>query len=493
MKKLFFGILALAIGAFSFVSCDKDDKIDDSGVKVKDYLTLDEQEQLISNALVAATQAFEYSDFTNGIKDAVQGLLGDSVNWKLSYDLMREDSVINARMAILGGDYDEEYESDIMDNLDSLYFAVYLVVKDTIIDDEPYRVAALDSAYYDANGFISVIETLDGHRLTLAGKLDMDSVRRISVTSLNPDSLLDTMFVNLPTYAAVVVAVDSTALFVLGGEAETDFFASVNKVSKGLYISGKDLALQAYTFMDKTFFGAEIGYNAEKKELSLGLGLSYTELPVAKLDVKGVFPYLDLDGKTNYLEPSSLLNLAIQLSDVSAELSLMGGQVKINAGIKSSVIMALAPLMGATPETMEKALESLNNSFDGSIYFKGFSEPQGKIVFAYDENRRDTIGYQGDNNMMGMIYNLTHSGIYVGIEGRDSNGETVIVSIDDYLDEISLKFLHYFMVEDGKDTDPVKLVFKTAEFTKKAVSLINRLRYPYMEYPYKVYPSFEVE
>jgi hypothetical protein len=134
MKKLFLGILALAIGAFSFVSCDKDDKVDDdSGVKVKDYLTLDEQEQLISNALVAATQAFEFSDFTTGVKNVVKGLVGDKVDWKLSYELMREDSVINARLGILGGDYDGEYD---FSSLDSLYFAAYMTVKDTIIDEE---------------------------------------------------------------------------------------------------------------------------------------------------------------------------------------------------------------------------------------------------------------------------------------------------------------------------------------------------------------------
>ena len=87
---------------------------------------------------------------------------------------------------------------------------------------------------------------------------------------------------------------------------------------------------------------------------------------------------------------------------------------------------------------------------------------------------------------MQFVWSFTHSGLYVAIEGRDSNGETVMVSVDDYLDEVALKFMHYFMVEDGKDTDPVKLVFKSGDFAHKVIRLINkvrRVRYPYMTEP----------
>ncbi len=492
MKKLLFGILALAIGAFSFVSCEKDDKVDDSGVKVKDYLTLDEQEQLISNALVAATQAFEFSDYATGVKNALKGLLGDSVNWRLSYDLMREDSVINARMAILGGDYDEEFE---MDNLDSLYFAAYMSVKDTIIDGEEYRVAALDSADYETAGFISIIETLDGHKLLLGGKIDMDSISRINFTTMNLDSLIDTVFFHLPEVASFVVAVDSTVLFGGGYDFSTDFVANLCKVERmyrsdsitGLYISGKDLHFETLALLDQTMFGAEVGYDDEKSELSFGLGLVYQGLPVATLDFKGVLPLLGDDA--SYLDTRNLLMMALSLSDLGAEVNLMNDQIKISAELKSNFIANVSPIAFTPAEQMPKLVENLNKNFDGSISFKGFSEPQAKILFAYDENRRDTVGYQGeygDNMYMQFIWSFTHSGLYVAIEGRDSNGETVMVSVDDYLDEVALKFMHYFMVEDGKDTDPVKLVFKTGDFAHKVIRLINkvrRVRYPYMTEP----------
>ena len=493
MKKLFLGILALAIGAFSFVSCDKDDKVDDdSGVKVKDYLTLDEQEQLISNALVAATQAFEFSDFTTGVKNVVKGLVGDSVDWNLSYELMREDSVINARMDILGGEYDGEYD---FSSLDSLYFAAYMSVKDTIIDEEMYRVAVLDSADYEAEGFVSIIETLDGHRLILGGKLDMDSISRINFNTLNLDSLIDTVFFHLPEMASFVVGVDSTVLFGGGYDYTTDFVANLCKVERmygpdsvaGLYISGKDLQFKTMALLDATMFGTEVGYDDENNELSFGLGLAYEGMTVATLDFKGVLPLLGEDA--NYLDTRNLIMLALSLSDLSAEANLMNGQINISAELKSNFVTNVSPIAFTSAEQMPKLVETLNKNFSGSISFKGFSEPQAKIMFAYDENRRDTVGYQGeygDNVYMQFVWSFTHSGLYVAIEGRDSNGETVMVSVDDYLDEVALKFMHYFMVEDGKDTDPVKLVFKSGDFAHKVIRLINkvrRVRYPYMTEP----------
>ena len=69
MKKLFFSVMALTIGAFAFVSCDKDDNKEENRKEEENvkYLTLAEQQDIIGNL---SQQLADKIDFTQ-IQEAI--------------------------------------------------------------------------------------------------------------------------------------------------------------------------------------------------------------------------------------------------------------------------------------------------------------------------------------------------------------------------------------------------------------------------------------
>ena len=73
MKRLFFSVFALTLGAFTFISCDDDDKINNDDKDGGKFMTVQEQQTAISNALNGLADAVEFTEFSN-VLEVVSGI-----------------------------------------------------------------------------------------------------------------------------------------------------------------------------------------------------------------------------------------------------------------------------------------------------------------------------------------------------------------------------------------------------------------------------------
>ena len=411
MKKLFLYLTVLAVSTFSFISCEKDK---DDSTKVKDYLTLDEQQQLISNGIVRTLGAFDFSDYKSSVKDLIADILKDSIDWKASFKVAQNDSVYKAGIEKA---MDKIVNHDF--NFDSIYFDAFMSVRDTMIDDVNYHLALVDSTKDSTDSYNIFIRTCDGHVVSLHAKFALDDERIIKSVDYDTTSFLS------PELIELSVKVDDYVIVELDGTLKTDFLVNINS-TKSL-VSGIDSLLSV------KIKGSNLLLNGDLKFGDAVLSGSQTGMLMAtKVEALGV------------------------------NASLGGDQIKINAEFTQSPIIDLSAVAFATSDQMERCVNKLNEIFDGNIYFKGYSKPQAKIKFMYDESIRDTSDYQNADMMKLMLHKITHSGLYVAVEDLESK----TISFNDYVDEVFLKLLHYFMVEADKPVHFLDFIFKADQFVK---------------------------
>ena len=77
MKRLFLSVFALAFGAFAFISCNDDDKINKGGNDSERYLTVQEQQQAITTALDGVADAISFTDFSHALEFAEEMMGSD--------------------------------------------------------------------------------------------------------------------------------------------------------------------------------------------------------------------------------------------------------------------------------------------------------------------------------------------------------------------------------------------------------------------------------
>ena len=83
MKKLFLSVFALTLGAFAFISCNDDDKINNDDNDGGRYLTVPEQQQAITSALDGVAEAIQFTEFSNAL-GFVQEMMGREINTKVN-------------------------------------------------------------------------------------------------------------------------------------------------------------------------------------------------------------------------------------------------------------------------------------------------------------------------------------------------------------------------------------------------------------------------
>ena len=78
MKKLFISVIALALGAFTFVSCNDDEKIKNDDNDGGRFMTVPEQQQAITTALDGIAEAADFSEFSNAVR-FVEEIVGSDI------------------------------------------------------------------------------------------------------------------------------------------------------------------------------------------------------------------------------------------------------------------------------------------------------------------------------------------------------------------------------------------------------------------------------
>ena len=455
MKKLFLYLTVLAVSTFSFISCEKDK---DDSTKVKDYLTLDEQQQLISNGIVRTLGAFDFSDYKSSVKDLIADILKDSIDWKASFKVAQNDSVYKAGIEKA---MDKIVNHDF--NFDSIYFDAFMSVRDTMIDDVNYHLALVDSTKDSTDSYNIFIRTCDGHVVSLHAKFALDDERIIKSVDYDTTSFLS------PELIELSVKVDDYVIVELDGTLKTDFLVNINSTKSlvsgidsllSVKIKGSNLLLNGDLKFGDAVLSGKVGYT-DAEGVSLANKISRDGVEILSFGANVKMPldegidYAHIDSQTGML-------MANKVEALGVNASLGGDQIKINAEFTQSPIIDLSAVAFATSDQMERCVNKLNEIFDGNIYFKGYSKPQAKIKFMYDESIRDTSDYQNADMMKLMLHKITHSGLYVAVEDLESK----TISFNDYVDEVFLKLLHYFMVEADKPVHFLDFIFKADQFVK---------------------------
>ena len=141
MKRLFLSVFALAFGAFAFISCNDDDKINKGGNDSERYLTVQEQQQAITTALDGVADAISFTDFSHALEFAEE-MMGSDIELMdlvqaLGSPAVLEDSLFQDK---LGKAVILFSQDTVAIDLSPLYMSADLFITDTVLIDTVYAV-----------------------------------------------------------------------------------------------------------------------------------------------------------------------------------------------------------------------------------------------------------------------------------------------------------------------------------------------------------------
>ena len=136
MKKLFLCMLALATGAFAFVSCDKEkDDVNDASKdrqKYENVLSYERQQDILSNALTTVVQVIDFTSLSQTLQSIMAEFGDNTIDINDMFEaIAQQDEILGGRInAIREFLYTEE---DICFDFEGLFFEANLdFVLDTI-------------------------------------------------------------------------------------------------------------------------------------------------------------------------------------------------------------------------------------------------------------------------------------------------------------------------------------------------------------------------
>ena len=481
MKKLFFCLMALTIGAFTFTSCEKDDtgKEDNKKENNEKYLSIQEQQAVFTKTLGAVVEQLDFTGFAQKIQTIVQSV-GYDVNWNAGLDaLAYQDPVLARKIGAMKALLESE---EISFDFGSMYFEADIAFKDTVVADSSryYYVISqfpemdeedlIDYIEYDsvtvpvilninhsADKFKLNINTIDNHviSMSLKGKNDTES----RITYVTPEK---TTKITAPDMLELSLDLDGVTLLSLNGKYSTDFNArlvgseddedeiyndedltiSLPKLSE-VTLTGKNLSADCKLAIDMYSVSADVNYNEKD-------GVKYNAYAsVAGNEVLALNGTLDvaLDERTNWAEPLSILSWATdyeKVRGVNVNAKLGGDQITIVAGLKENPlkypeISAILSIFGGNQpdqETMVAMVDKFNELFTGEIYFKGYDKPQATFKLCYTPKVGTKAMLIDMDNVKSILDN---SGLSIGVTTFDSDGNEMTVTLSDYFEKIDFE------------------------------------------------------
>lgn len=486
MRKLFFGAMALVMGSFIFVSCEDSEKIDDvKGREKGTYVSMTEQQQLFSQAFIDAGNAVEFTGLAQSVGTIVGELGVENADWIGGFEAMMADSVLADRIITvsLGYDWKELFnqiksdsvmwseikdlpnEEDLSGALDSLiddsvwalkimdlkdkiaeidlstlYFGVELeMVKDTA--DTVINVV-LKKADYNADRFKVDIKTLSGRTISASFKIatDKDNTARIGISS--DEEKFD---FSLPTLIDFSLKVDGQNVLGYYGDLDSDFAAdaTLTESSEGgdslisLLIDGTKLGMHGKLAVGDCSFSGNFDYDATSTVLGMGGKIMSGRKEIMSVNVGvNVSLYPDMD----YANTIMLGIWAMSyINDFDVSASLNEDQIIMKAKYKGNPLPTLMGVSGADDTEMPAIIDSLNKYLDFGIYFKGYEEPQAKVVFAYEKPDKKA-DMSGETDMVNKIIGgIVNSGMYIAVNTYDDKGADITVPAAKYFAGINVE------------------------------------------------------
>ena len=454
MKRLFLSVFALTLGAFTFISCNDDDKIKNDDNDGGKFMTVPQQQQAISGALNGIAESADFSELSEAVC-FIESVMGYNIQLENLAEALGSPAAVK----------DSLFQ-------DKLTKAVVMFMKDTIaIDVSPLCMSA-DLFIFDSLSVDTVRYTGEGGSTgtrvdsTLRTFYIIDTIRhdvdylQVNVFVADHKASLKLNVragesiiayknskgqktVYLPKSAEVSIALDDKVLAAFNGQYSSDMSLHVEDVEGGddivdldgnqFSVSGK-LKIVSYELEGGLKFDLRKGIEAN-------LAAKYSDNSVLSVNAKvdAVLEGLDIQDTVAIL---AWAQNPEKLKSISLNASLAGGKVEIKGAIDSpfkneELATTLRSLMvpGATisEEKAKQTVEQLNGIINAGIYFEGFKQPQAKFKFVYREAREGKMG----KNVMDQIGDLfDRTGAYPVLIARDEDGAEIEVSFEEYFGNI---------------------------------------------------------
>lgn len=393
MKKLFFSVMALTIGAFAFVSCDKDDKKEENRKEEENvkYLTLAEQQDIIGNL---SQQLADKIDFTQ-IQEAIAMLapLKD-----LPFDEIAEaaekDRVMN--QIINRFEEMEDIDGNIVVDFSKLTYRFKLNFVPTG-DGDVVPQFELITPNHDC---FQIDMDYEGHALSvwLKGEGNMTTVKYFDAEESHSISVPKNIFLGLDC--------DGSNLFGAALEIDTDLKITYHEAASSL---GED--------EDNSFYSIDCG----RLNLAITLNAAQYALDAAvqympESGIKVTAGLSDIVSKSEILKVDAGLDgtlkkeMNIEESDLMAwmmnsktcrklwaDVSLLAGEMTLKMtldnpidGIPAQDRMEYMRYLESGEKMPKEVSQRLRDQFmtyfDNGIYFKGYEKAQSKVVFKANQS-----------------------------------------------------------------------------------------------------------
>ena len=477
MKRLFFSVFALTLGAFAFISCDDEGKIDNQD-ETKDggkYMTVPEQQQAITNALDGVAEAIEFTEFSNAL-GFVQEMMGMEINTRdflqiLASPAIQEDTVFQQKLsqAIILFSKDT-----IAVDLSPLYMSADLFIKDTLrvdtityqgeggsagsyVDSTFQKLYILDNIRHDVD-FFQLNVFIESHKLTFKAKVRAGE----SIITYKNEKTNKTIY--LPKSAEVSIALDDQVLAAVNGEYTSDMSLYVEDVEDGddiVEFEGTKFSVSGNIKVVSYDLAGALKFDMSKGvEANMTVKYADKELLSADANLDAVFEGLDIEDSTAVLIWAQNPE---KLKSFSLNASLAGGKVSMKGTIENpfkdeelatTLRSLMVPGVTISKEKGEQAVERLNGVVSAGLYFEGFKEPQAKFKFIYRERPTGSKGgdYDDDEDgespfdAIGELFDRL--GAYPVFVVRDADGKEVTVPCEEYFKGIDVS--NFTKVVEGK-------------------------------------------
>ena len=455
MKRLFFGVFALALGSFVFMSCDDDEKIDGKSGDNEKYMTVAEQQKAIQNSFEGIADAIEFTELSQAA-EIVANVAGKK--WSLmslmpvfSDTVLTQDTVFTTKMSyalqLVAGAYDSFENMDL--DLRPLYMVADVHVVDTVIYGDTIAAVVVENVSYDVD-YLLLNVFIEDHYITFKAKLEpgestLDYVNVGKQFSAN---------LALPELVEITITLDGKVLADAKGEFNSDYTISVTNDTlseeQSFVVEGSQMSAHANVKV--------VGYELDGK-------LDFDENTGATGSISAKYgngELLSISGKldavlkdVDFTDSVAMLIWAQNpemLKSISANASLGGGQIEIKGSLENpfkdeTVAKYMRSLMAGvvlTDEQFEEMVAKFNELFNAGIYFKGYEKPQAVLKVKYNKAQNNANGSKADidDQEPGIVDEIGGTikkvGGYLVMEAHGEDGKLCEIPVEEYFKGVDI-------------------------------------------------------
>lgn len=427
MKKLLF--VALAVSALCFVSCDKEKNDNNS---VNKYLTLEQQQEVISQSLNLAAGEIDFSAIVP-IIDAAADL--DGIYISRIMDAITEDSISSQALDKFGSKINGDtieldfsllnmgFEFDVQDSIDTSYGDTTLM-----------RIPVLVNCNHNADKTYLILNT-QSHKFQL-NLLAANNYTSLGVESIDERGKVENNLLILPRQIKLELVIDGKSSGNLELNFDTDL--KVKDTPDGLSFQGSKLNISVNTAFGDILSSVSLSYG-EHTGITLAGSLSMNNGGKSATQILGVSLKADaeMSGLGESFNESELMAWAMddsRLKGIEMNMSFMDksltGEFRLNNPIENgkvpSSILTIMTADSITSDMAANVANDLKPYIKSGLYINGYKPSQASFEIVSKEIKSEMI----DENLL-EILNRYQLSPMIRISADNS-----LVGLDEYFEGI---------------------------------------------------------